>query len=135
MLKIAARLKIKLEGILVQEFCDGELLIIGIKKDPIFGHVLLFGMGGVFTEIFDDISIRKCTIEINDAQEMIDELKAKKIFYGFRGKKLNTALLKKTLVKVSQIPIKHKNIQEMDINPFILNEKDGVVADARIVFN
>ncbi len=135
LLKIAKNHKIKLDGILVQEFYDGELLIIGIKKDAVFGHVILFGMGGVFTEVYDDISIRKCPITLHDAQEMIDELKAKKIFYGFREKKLNTDLLKKIIVKVSQIPLKHKNIREMDINPFILNEKEGVVADARIVFD
>ncbi|MCH7648878.1 MAG: acetate--CoA ligase family protein, partial [Thaumarchaeota archaeon] len=66
--------------------------------------------------------------------EMINELRARKIFYGFRGRKLNLDLLKKTLIKVSQIPIKHKKIEELDINPFILNEKTGKVVDARIIF-
>ena len=66
---------------------------------------------------------------------MIDELKASKIFYGFRGKKMNLDILKKTLVKVSKIPRKHKKIRELDINPFILNEKEGIVVDARMVFD
>jgi hypothetical protein len=134
LLKIVKKRRIKLDGILVQQFIEGEQLIIGIKKDPIFGHIILFGIGGIFTEVYDDTSIRKCPITKTDAQEMIDELKARQIFYGFRGKKLNVNLLKETLVKVSQIPSKNKKIEELDINPFILNEKSGVVVDARIVF-
>ncbi|MCH7568607.1 MAG: acetate--CoA ligase family protein [Nanoarchaeota archaeon] len=134
LLAISRRRKLKLDGIMVQEFYEGEQLIIGIKKDPTFNHVILFGLGGIFTEVLEDFSIRKCPINKEDAQEMIDELKAKKIFYGFRGKKLNLEVLKKTLVNVSKIPLKHKNIQELDINPFILNDKEGRVVDARIVF-
>ena len=119
---------------MVQKFVEGENLIIGIKKDEVFNHVILFGVGGIFTEIIDDISIRKCPINKHDAKEMIDELRARKIFYGFRGKKLNVELLKRILIKVSEIPNKHKDIEELDINPFILNEKDGKVVDARITF-
>ena len=134
LIKIAKRKKLKLDGIMVQKFYEGEQLIIGIKKDPVFRHVILFGLGGIFTEVLEDTSIRKCPINKYDAQEMIDELKARKIFYGFRGKKLNVNLLKKTLIKVSEIPKKYKSIVELDINPFILNEKEGVAVDARIVF-
>jgi hypothetical protein len=66
---------------------------------------------------------------------MISELKAKKIFEGFRGKKLNTNLLKKVLVEISKIPTNNKKIAELDINPFILNEKSGKVVDSRIIFS
>jgi len=134
LLSIAKRKRLKIDGIMVQKFYEGEQLIIGIKKDPTFGHVILFGLGGIFTELLEDTSIRKCPINKHDAQEMIDELRSRKLFYGFRGKKLNTTLLKRTLIKVSEIPKKHKKIQELDINPFILNEKIGIVVDARIVF-
>ncbi len=134
LLKISKKKKLKLEGILVQKFYEGEQLIIGIKKDPVFNHVILFGLGGIFTEVLEDTSIRKCPINKSDAQEMIDELKARKIFYGFRGKKLNVNLLKNTLVKVSEIPKKYKNILELDVNPFVLNEKEGIAVDARIIF-
>ena len=133
----AKKKKIKLDGILLQEKLSGVECIIGIKKDSVFGHIILFGVGGIFTEILEDVSIRKCPINENDADEMIRELKSSKLFSekGFRGKKLNTSLLKRTLVKVSEIPLKHKNIQELDINPFILNEKEGKVADARIILD
>ena len=125
----------QLEGILVQEKIQGRECIIGIKKDPAFNHVILFGLGGTLTEIFEDISIRKCPISLKDAEEMIDELKSSKLFEEYRGEKVNTSLLQKTLVKISQIPQKYKNIQELDINPFIINEKVGKVADARIIFS
>jgi len=134
LLSISKRKKLKLDGIMVQQFYEGEQLIIGINKDSVFGHVILFGLGGIFTEVLDDTSIRKCPINLKDAQEMIDELKASKIFQGFRGKKLNIEILKRTLVKISQIPQRHKKIKELDINPFILNDKSGRVVDARIVF-
>jgi len=126
--------KIKLEGIMVQKYYEGEQFLIGIKKDPVFGHVIVLGFGGVYTELFNDISIRKCPIKEHDAEEMMSELKSKKIFEGFRGKTLNTKELKKILVKVSQIPKKKKNILELDINPLILNSKEAIVVDARIIF-
>ncbi len=131
---ISNKNKLHLEGIMAQEYTQGEKLIIGIKKDPVFGHMILFGLGGIFTEVLDDIAVRKCPINMHDAQDMIDELRASKIFKGFRGIELNVELLKQVLVKTSQIPLKHKNITELDINPFILNAKEGKVVDARIVF-
>ena len=134
LIKISKRLRLNLEGIMVQKFTDGEKLIIGIKKDATFGHIILFGLGGIFTEVLDDTSIRKCPITEHDAEEMISELRASKIFYGFRGKKYNLETLKKSLVSVSKIPLKYKKISELDINPFILNEYEGRVVDARIIW-
>ena len=134
LLRTAHEHHLKLEGIMVQEYVEGEKIIIGIKKDPVFGHVILFGLGGIFTEVLEDVAIRKCPITIHDAEDMIHELRAAKIFNGFRGIELNTKLLKEVLVKVSHIPQKHKTITELDINPFILNAKTGKVVDARIVF-
>jgi len=134
LIAIAKKKKLKLDGIMVQKYYEGEQLIIGIKKDPVFGHVLLFGMGGIFTEVLEDTAIRKCPISKHDVNEMIEELKASKIFHGFRGRNLHIGKLKQALIRVSQIPKKYKNLLELDINPFILNEKEGVVVDARIVF-
>ncbi len=129
----ARKNKLKIDGVLVQEFIEGQQFIIGLKKDNIFGHVILFGLGGIFTELLDDISIRKCPITQADAQEMLNELKSAKLFHGFRNIKLNTQLLKETLVAVSKIPQKHREIKELDINPLILNAKEGKAVDARIV--
>ncbi len=125
--------KLKIDGILVQEFIEGQQLIIGLKKDAVFNHVILFGLGGIFTEILEDVTIRKCPITPADAQSMIEELKSSKLFHGFRNIKLNIPLLKETLVSISKIPQKHKEIKELDINPFILNAKEGKAVDVRIV--
>jgi biotin carboxylase len=131
---IAKEKKLKLEGILVQEYVEGEYVIIGLKKDATFGHVIAFGIGGIYTELLKDVSFRVCPINSKDAEEMFDELKLRKLLEGFRNTKaINKEFLKKTLIKVSQIPLKHPEIQEMDINPFVINEKDGKVVDARIL--
>ena len=134
LIKTAKRKKINIEGILVQEFCEGQELIIGIKKDPTFNHMIIFGLGGIFTEVLKDTSTRKCPITIDDIEEMLSELKSKAILQGYRGKKLNLSLLKQTLLSLSELPSKYKNIQELDINPFILNSKEGKAVDVRIVF-
>ena len=133
LINLAKRKKLQLQGILVQEFHEGYQLIVGIKKDPVFGHILLLGIGGIYTEVLRDFSIRACPISLQDAESMIQDLKTKDILYGKRGKKANIELLKKLLVKTSQIPLKHKTITELDINPLILNEKDAYVVDARLV--
>lgn len=134
LLSLAKKKKFKLEGILVQEFVKGTELIIGIKKDATFGHVLLFGIGGIFVEALKDVSFRVCPITINDAAQMIGELKAKALLFGVRGQKpVNLKLLKEVLVKASKLPERYPKITELDINPFMLNDKTGKVADARIV--
>ncbi len=132
---IAKKNKIKMEGILVQEFLQGKEVIIGIKKDPTFSHVIAFGLGGKYVEVLKDITFRACPITKEDAEEMINELKFGKILFGARNEKpVNKGILIKTLVTVSNIPTKNKKIEELDVNPFIVNEKIGKVADARIVF-
>ncbi len=133
LLNIAKKNKIKIEGILAQEFVEGQQLILGIKKDVTFGHVIAVGLGGIFTELLKDVSIRKCPITKDEAQAMLDELQVSKLFHNFRNIKLNTDLLKDTLVSLSHFPNKNKNIQELDINPFILNDKTGKAVDVRIV--
>lgn len=134
MMKSAKKKRLRVEGVLVQEFVKGEEVIIGIKKDPTFGHVIAFGIGGKYVEVIKDVSFRACPITPKDAGSMINELKYKKILYGARGVPLKISALKSALVSVSQLPQKFKNIEELDINPFIINEKGGKVADARMAF-
>ena len=131
--EIARKKKLHLEGILVQEFIRGKSLILGLKKDAVFGHVLVFGIGGIYTELLRDVSFRVCPITEKDAEEMIGELKMHAILSGFRGSHaVDAAVLKKTMVAVSRIPSKHPEIQEMDINPFVIYDKKGFVVDARM---
>jgi len=108
LVKIAKKKRIPLDGILVQEYVKGHYVIIGLKKDPVFGHVLAFGIGGVYTELLKDVTFRVCPITMKDAAEMIEELQMKQLLYGFRGsKKVNMSLLKKVMVSCSKIPAKY----------------------------
>ncbi len=135
LLALVKKRKLKFSGILVQEFVKGVETIIGLKRDPTFGHVVLFGLGGIFVEVSKDVSFRVCPIDAGEADRMIDELKAKRVLFGFRNEKpVNVNVLKKAIVAVSYLPQKNPRISELDINPFIVNDVSGKVVDARIVF-
>jgi len=122
--------------ILVQEHCSGVEMFLGIKKDPTFGHVLLAGIGGIFVEVYKDISFRVCPITKNDAEHMLDELHGKAILRGVRGQKpVNRKALVDAMVKLSELPRKLPKMEELDVNPFFVNEKDGKAVDARIVLD
>ncbi|MFA5141515.1 MAG: acetate--CoA ligase family protein [Candidatus Woesearchaeota archaeon] len=134
--KIVKANKLKLEGILAQEYIKGKEVIVGIKKDATFGHVIMFGTGGIYTEMLKDVQFRSCPITEKDAEQMIADLKLNKLLTGFRNEKpVNLRLLKEILVKASKIPKTHPKIEELDINPLMINSKDAKVVDARIVFS
>jgi hypothetical protein len=119
-------------SILVQEFVRGSEFIIGLKKDQTFGHVIIAGIGGIYVELYKDASFRVCPVAEKGAEAMLDELKGRAIFTA-RGRKLNRKALVDAIVKLSRLPERQKSIAELDINPFILNEKQGVIVDARVV--
>lgn len=134
LVSLAKKKKFSLEGILIQEYIEGSYVLIGLKKDAVFGHVLAFGIGGIYTELLKDVSFRVCPITEKDAEEMLQELHMKDLLLGYRGSEtVNLKLLKKTLITISRIPLRHKDIEEMDINPFVINKKNGFVVDARMV--
>src|SRR3989344_709719 len=130
LLKISKKLKLKLDGILIQAFITGKEIIIGGKRDNTFGPIILFGSGGVFTEVLKDFSIRICPADEKDVNEMVKESKLYATLNEKDLKKITSALL-----KINEIMLKHSEIVELDINPFILNEKDFVVVDARMIVN
>lgn len=120
------------EKAIIQEYIEGTELIIGSSTDPQFGKIILFGLGGIFVEVLKDTSIRIIPIEKKDAKEMIEEIKGKKILDGFRGKKaINKKKIEEIIFKIAKM-IETENIEEMDINPLIANEKEIKAVDARI---
>ena len=132
--KIAKSKKMKLTGVLVQEYVKGREFIIGIKNDPTFGHVIMFGAGGIFVESLKDVTFRVCPINESDAESMMADLKNQWLITGTRGEKpIKIKNLKQILIKASNIPQKHKKLQELDINPLIANEKNIKIVDARAV--
>ncbi|MBI2543219.1 MAG: acetate--CoA ligase family protein [Candidatus Aenigmarchaeota archaeon] len=133
-IKLSKSKKLKLDGILVQEYVKGREFITGIKRDPTFGHVIMFGAGGIFVESLRDVTFRMCPIDDKDAESMMEDLKNQWLITGTRGQKpINTKLLKQILVKVSKLPQRHKGIEELDVNPLTANEKEAKVVDVRIV--
>ncbi len=123
----------KINGVVVQEHVSGYETIVGGKIDPQFGQVILFGAGGIFTEVLKDTSIRVCPIERKDAIEMVNETKFSKVLKGFRGQppaKIKSIV--DVLLKVSKIMMKEK-VKEMDINPLIVSHKEAKAVDVRII--
>lgn len=132
--KIAKSNKMKLTGILIQEYVKGREFIVGIKKDPTFGHVIMFGAGGIFVESLKDVTFRVCPIDENNAGNMLNDLKNQWLISGVRGEKpINTKLLKQILVKVSRLPQKYRKMDELDINPLIGNDREMKIVDTRII--
>lgn len=124
----------KIEGVVIEQQLKGHEVIIGAKKDDQFGPVIMFGLGGVFVEVFKDVSFRIVPIDRSDAKEMITELKAHPILAGARGGgAVNFKALEDMLLKVSKMLWKRKDIAELDLNPVFVDGKTAVAADARMV--
>ncbi|KYK23829.1 hypothetical protein AYK24_00940 [Thermoplasmatales archaeon SG8-52-4] len=123
------------ENLLVDQMVKkGVEIIIGLVKDPTFGLTLMYGMGGIFTELYEDVTFRVVPIERYDAEEMIDEIKGKKILEGFRNMPANKKLVIDLLMKVSNIGYElMDNINEMDLNPVFVYKDDICVVDAKLI--
>jgi acyl-CoA synthetase (NDP forming) len=114
----------RLGGVMLQEQVSGVELILGVKKDPVFNHVLLLGLGGVLVELIKDVSLRVCPVTKSEAESMIRELKTYPLLTGYRGKKgINLDLLARLLVDLSKTAIKN-DIKALDINPLIAKIKN-----------
>lgn len=124
----------ELEGVLIQKMVPkGVELIVGAVYDEIFGHVVAFGLGGIFTELYKDISMRIAPI---DAVEMIREVKAYRLLTGFRGMPpRDIPAIVDILVKFSRLVEDNPEIKEADLNPVIALEegKGAYVVDARFI--
>jgi len=109
-------------------------IIIGMMKDPHFGPVIMFGLGGIFVEILKDISFRILPIEERDAEEMITEIKGYEILKGARGDPpRDIQAIKEVLMKISKLTTENPEINEIDLNPVFVFEKGLQVVDARMI--
>ena len=124
---------IRMEGVVIEKMCSGVEVIVGVTRDPQFGHVILFGMGGILVELFKDTSFRVIPIESPDAQEMIEEVKGFPLLEEYRGKKGNIESLKDLLLKVSELTVNYPQIIEMDMNPVFSSPTGSTVADVRVL--
>jgi len=123
-------------GVILQEFVDAKReVILGMNKDPQFGPLLMFGLGGIYVEVLKDVSFRVAPITDSEAWEMISEIKSYPILKGVRGEKpadINSIV--NALLRLSQLVTDFPNILEMDINPLMVYDKGkgSVATDVRI---
>ena len=127
----------EIQGVLVQMMAPaGEEVIVGVSRFPNFGPLLMFGLGGIFVEIFRDVTFRLAPVGRNEARRMVKSIQGYKILNGFRGRPVaDFNVLESCLVSISDMALNHPEIKEMDINPLIVYEKGkgAVVADCRII--
>ena len=105
-----------------------------MTKDPTFGSALMFGLGGIFVEVLEDVAFRIAPISLSDAYDMIREIKAYKILTGVRGKApVDIDALVNILRKVSDLVVNHPEISQLDLNPVIVYPQGAKIVDARII--
>jgi acetyl coenzyme A synthetase (ADP forming)-like protein len=128
---------IQIWGVLVQEMvAGGKETILGMKRDPLFGGLLMFGLGGIYVEVFKDVTFRIAPIRELSAKSMIERIKGIELLKGFRGEPpCDLDAIAQSLLRLSQLVTDFPEIEEMDINPLIvLPAGSGArVVDARIL--
>jgi len=131
----------RINGVLVQEMVTGCVAecIVGMKKDPQFGPTILFGLGGIFVEVFGDVALRVAPLSNADAAQMIRETKGYKLLTGARGRpKADVAGIEDVLLGVSRLALDlEPYLSEIDINPLMVLQQGGSVkaADALILLD
>jgi acetyltransferase len=128
------KLKVKNPSMFVQPMAKGKEVIIGMKRDPSFGPVIVFGLGGIFVEALKDTAMRIAPVSVEEAHAMMEEIKGSKILRGLRGEKsVNMDALANIIAAVSKLSLAHPEIKEIDLNPVIADSKTATVVDARMI--
>jgi acyl-CoA synthetase (NDP forming) len=124
-----------IEGVSVQRMAPpGVEVIIGRSKDPQFGPLLMFGIGGTTVELLRDVSFRIVPLLRRDAHEMITEIRAFPLLSGFRGTEpVDVAFLENLLLRVSELVENHPEIRELDLNPVMAYPDGALIVDARVI--
>ena len=123
------------ENLLVDQMEEkGVEIIVGLVQDPTFGLSIMCGIGGIYTELYKDVSFRVVPIDRYDAEQMIEEIKGKQLLEGFRNIPANKKLVVDLLLKVSKIGEKlEEHIDQMDLNPVFVYGNDLCVVDAKLI--
>ncbi len=126
----------RMNGMLVQEMItEGLEVIVGVSTDPKFGHLISFGLGGIFVEVMSDVTFRMAPLTDVDAREMLDEIRGSRLLDGYRGQPaVDREALQDLLLRISELTQHFPRIEEMDFNPvFARPEGNGCsIMDARI---
>jgi acyl-CoA synthetase (NDP forming) len=129
------RRKFPKENFLVDQMEEkGVEIIVGLVQDPTFGLSIMFGIGGIFTELYKDVTFRIVPIEKNDAEQMVEEIEGKELLEGFRNIPANKQLVIDLIMKVSKIGKElMDHIDQMDLNPVFVYGDDLSVVDAKLI--
>lgn len=129
--------EVEIWGVVVQKLLPrGKEIILGMTRDARFGPLLMFGLGGIYTEALRDVSFRLAPIRENVATEMVKDIRSYRLLEGVRGERpSDTAALADCLLRLSQLATSHPQIKELDINPLIVYPRGqgAMIADARVI--
>jgi acetyl coenzyme A synthetase (ADP forming)-like protein len=127
----------EIKGVLVQKMAPaGSEVILGLNRYPIFGPLLMVGIGGIFVEVFQDVVFRLAPIGRNEARRMVRQIKGYRLFQGFRGRPpADVEIIEKSMVSLSNLATNHPEIVELDINPLLVHGRGegATAADCRII--
>src|SRR6266581_499000 len=125
----------RIEGVLLQEYITGGTeTIIGIHRDPKFGPLLMFGLGGIYVEAYRDVSFRLAPIRELSARNMIQQIRGGKILEGFRGQPpRDVEAIAECIERLSQLAMDLEDVLELDVNPLLAFEKGCKAVDARVI--
>ena len=131
----AAQPDASIEGVAVQKMAPAGIeVIVGMSKDPQFGPVMMFGLGGVFVEVLKDVAFRIVPLEPKDAREMVREIKGFAVLEGVRGQPAaDLGALENLILRVSEFTEGHPEVEELDLNPVLAYSDGALAVDARIV--
>ncbi|MCX5851448.1 MAG: acetate--CoA ligase family protein [Deltaproteobacteria bacterium] len=135
--RFTSRKDVEVKEVLVQQMVKGDReLVAGLTRDPQFGPCVMFGLGGIFTEILEDIAFRVAPLTKLDAMEMMEDIRAKKILGPVRGKApVDREALANILITLGKIGLEHDVIKEIDINPLKVLDGKPVAVDALVVLD
>ena len=124
-----------IHGLTIQKMAPrGTEVIVGMSKDPQFGPVIMFGLGGILVELLKDVSFRIVPVTRRDAAEMVREIKGFPLLEGYRGQEpANLPALEELLVRLSQFVEKSPEVKELDLNPVFAYRDKVVAVDARVI--
>ncbi len=126
----------RLEGIQLQKQMEGKELLLGIKRDPQFGPVIIVGMGGIYTEVFRDVARGIAPLSPQEAENLLRSLRMFPLLQGVRGEPpVALDAVVKMMVRLSRLALDHPEIAELDLNPVFANDQDCSSADCRVVLD
>ncbi len=129
--------KVDITGVYVQRMAEkAHEFVVGAIRDPQFGPAVMFGIGGIYVELFKDVTFRLAPLSLEEATSMTNDFKAAPLLRGFRGAKpLDVSTAARTIQAVGKMISENPQIESIDINPLLVYEKGAVAVDVRVILH